>query len=128
MLTSSFVNRIISTSAKGSSNSTICKIYIRHTSRLQQSQGEPTFTFKNIANLQNRLRPGKIKSKKKLIPGKDSWSVVGYATANEYNLVALVEKFIEDVSSYLFTLMIIFLSVIQNCKSFIFFSGKLQPN
>ena len=105
MLASSFVNRIISTSAK--SSSTTCKFFIRHISQskidklktLQQSQGEPTFTFKNIgANLQSRSRPGKIKSRKKLIPGKDSWTVVGYATANEYNLVALVEQFIEDVS------------------------------
>ena len=102
MLASSFLNRIISTSAERSS--TTCKFFIRHISQskidklkitsLQQSQGEPTFTFLNL----QRSRPGKTKSKKKLIPGK--LSVVGYATANEYNLVSLVEKFIEDVSIY----------------------------
>ena len=47
-----------------------------------------------------RFRPGKLaKDKKKLSPAKDSWSVVGYSTADHYNLLALTEKIIAQVST-----------------------------
>ena len=42
-----------------------------------------------------RLTPGKIQKKK--ITSSDSWTVVGYSTAEHYNLLALSEKIQEQV-------------------------------
>ena len=42
-----------------------------------------------------RLRPGKAQKKK--ITSSDSWTVVGYCTAEHYNLLSLSEKILEQV-------------------------------
>ena len=42
-----------------------------------------------------RLRPSKAQKKK--ITSSDSWTVVGYSTAEHYNLLALSEKILEQV-------------------------------
>lgn len=44
-----------------------------------------------------RFRPGRVLAKKKVVTGKDSWSVVGYSTAESYNLLALEEKISHQV-------------------------------
>ena len=46
-----------------------------------------------------RLRPGKAQKKK--ITSSDSWTVVGYSTAEHYNLLALSEKILEQVLKHL---------------------------
>ena len=42
-----------------------------------------------------RLRPGKAQKKK--LTSSDLWTVVGYSTAEHYNLLALSEKILEQV-------------------------------
>ena len=51
--------------------------------------------FKYHAPLKPRLTPGKIQKKK--ITSSDSWTVVGYSTAEHYNLLALSEKILNQV-------------------------------
>jgi len=47
-----------------------------------------------VSNMSNplKLRPARLNLKKKPSIGRDSWSVVGYSTADRYNLLSLSEK------------------------------------
>ena len=44
-----------------------------------------------------KIRPTRQTIRKKPLVGRDSWSVVGYSTADEYNLLGLREKIEEQV-------------------------------
>jgi hypothetical protein len=48
-------------------------------------------------NLALRFRPGRTLGKKRQIPAKDAWSVVGYSTADRYNLMALASNLSHQV-------------------------------
>jgi hypothetical protein len=39
-----------------------------------------------------RFKGRVLPKKKRLLPGKDAWSVVGYATAESYDLFTLAKK------------------------------------
>ena len=43
-----------------------------------------------------RFKGRVLPKKKRLVPGKDAWSVVGYATADSYDLYTLAEKLHEQ--------------------------------
>ena len=47
-----------------------------------------------------KLRPVRQNLKKKSSLGLDSWSVVGYSTADRYNLFGLTERLSTQVSTY----------------------------
>ena len=53
-----------------------------------------------------KLRPVRQNLKKKSSVGLDSWSVVGYSTADRYNLFSLTERLSTQVSTYLVNLQI----------------------
>ena len=48
-----------------------------------------------------KLRPVRQNLKKKSSVGLDSWSVVGYSTADRYNLFSLTERLSTQVSTFL---------------------------
>ena len=50
-----------------------------------------------------KLRPVRQNLKKKSSVGLDSWSVVGYSTADRYNLFSLTERLSTQVSTFKFT-------------------------
>ena len=54
-----------------------------------------------LQNMSNplKLRPARLNLKKKTSIGLDSWSVVGYSTADRYNLLSLSEKLAAQVST-----------------------------
>ena len=70
----------------------ICDIYDKGFNSTRDLQ---IHKFKYHAPLKPRLTPGKIQKKK--ITSSDSWTVVGYSTAEHYNLLALSEKIQEQV-------------------------------
>jgi hypothetical protein len=43
-----------------------------------------------------RFKGRVLPKKKRLVPGKDAWSVVGYATADSYDLYSLAKKLHEQ--------------------------------
>jgi hypothetical protein len=50
-----------------------------------------------------RFKSRVLPKKKRILPGKDAWSVVGYATADSYDLYTLAAK-LHEQGFYLFYL------------------------
>ena len=71
---------------------------ILSTKRVNLQFIRPMTKLQNMSN-PLKLRPARLNLKKKTSIGLDSWSVVGYSTADRYNLLSLSEKLVAQVST-----------------------------
>ena len=74
---------------------------ILSTKRVNLQFIRPMTKLQNMSN-PLKLRPARLNLKKKTSIGLDSWSVVGYSTADRYNLLSLSEKLAAQVSNMIY--------------------------